>query len=104
MNKILKLLGSWLLCAAIVMPASALAREEILIGTGSKDGVYYYAGRAMCQIVNTAVKGISCEAVPTAGSLYNLDNVRQGGLDIGICQSDWHTPISRPPCRSLSRL
>ncbi len=89
MRKILKLLGSWLLCAAIVTPVSALAGEKLLIGTGSKDGVYFYAGRAICQIVNTAGKEISCEAVPTAGSLYNLDNVRQGGLDIGICQSDW---------------
>ncbi len=89
MKIILKLLGSWLLCAAIVTPGFALADEQILIGTGSKDGVYYYAGRAICQIVNTEVEGVSCQAVPTAGSLHNLDNVRQGGMDIGICQSDW---------------
>ncbi len=104
MKKILTLLGIWLLCAAIVAPVSVLAGEKLLIGTGSKDGVYYYAGRAICQIVNTAGKEISCEAVPTAGSLYNLDNERQGGLDIGVCQSDWHIPISKPPWRTLSRL
>ena len=89
MKKILKILGSWLLCAAILTPASAMAEGQILIGTGSKDGVYYYAGKAICQIVRKTVKGISCETLPTAGSLYNLNNVRQGGLDIGICQSDW---------------
>ena len=89
MKKILKILGSWLLCAAILTPVSAMAGEQILIGTGSKDGVYYYAGKAICHIASKAVEGISCEALPTAGSLYNLINVRQGGLDIGVCQSDW---------------
>ena len=89
MRIIVKLLVSCLFCAAIVMPVSALAGEELIIGTASKDGVYYYAGKAICQIVKTTVKGVSCEAVPTAGSLYNLDNIRQGGLDLGICQSDW---------------
>lgn len=89
MKKMLKLLGCWFLCAAIVTPVSAMAGEELLIGTGSKDGVYYYAGKAICQIVKMTVKGVTCDAVPTAGSLYNLDNVRQGGLDLGICQSDW---------------
>jgi TRAP transporter TAXI family solute receptor len=89
MKKILKILGSWLLCAAILTPVSTLAGEQILIGTGSKDGVYYYAGKAICHTVSKAVEGISCESLPTAGSLYNLINVRQGGLDIGVCQSDW---------------
>ena len=89
MKKIRIILGIWLLCAAILTPVSAMAGGQILIGTGSKDGVYYYAGKAICQIVSKTVEGISCEALPTAGSLYNLDNVRQGGLDIGICQSDW---------------
>ena len=89
MKKIIKLLGNCLLCVAFVVPMSAMADEEILIGTGSRDGVYYYAGKAICRIVNTKVKGVSCEVVSTAGSLYNLSNVRDGGLDIGIAQSDW---------------
>ena len=89
MKKIVKLLGNCLLCVAFALPVSALANEEILIGTGSKDGVYYYAGKAICRIVNTKVKGVSCSVVSTAGSLYNLSNVRDGGLDIGIAQSDW---------------
>ena len=89
MKKIRIILGIWLLCAAILTPVSAMAGGQILIGTGSKDGVYYYAGKAICQIVSKTVEGISCEVLPTAGSLYNLNNVRQGGLDIGICQSDW---------------
>ena len=32
---------------------------------------------------------MACEVVSTPGSLYNLSNVRDGGLDIGVVQSDW---------------
>lgn len=89
MKKIVRLLGNCLLCMVIGIPMTAMADEQILIGTGSKDGVYYYAGKAICRIVNTKVKGVSCKTVSTAGSLYNLSNVRDGGLDIGVAQSDW---------------
>lgn len=89
MKKIVKVWGAWLLCITFVWPVSALAEEQILIGTGSKDGVYYYAGKALCRIINTKVKGVACEVESTPGSLYNLSNVRDGGLDIGVAQSDW---------------
>lgn len=67
----------------------AAADEEIVIGTGSKDGVYYYAGKSICRMLNTKVEGVSCQVVSTPGSLYNLSNVRDGGIDVGIVQSDW---------------
>lgn len=89
MKKTLRLLGTCLLCMVLSGPASVLAQEQILIGTGSKDGVYYYAGKALCRIINTKIKGVACEVVSTPGSLYNLSNVRDGGLDIGVAQSDW---------------
>ncbi len=89
MKKRIRILGIFLLGMAFIMPAHATADEEIIIGTGSKDGVYYYAGKAMCRIVNTKTEGINCKTIPTAGSLYNLSNVKDGGLDLGIAQSDW---------------
>lgn len=89
MKKMVIVLGTWLLCMTIGCPAFVFADEQILIGTGSKDGVYYYAGKALCRIINTKVEGVSCEVVSTPGSLYNLSNVRDGGLDMGVVQSDW---------------
>jgi len=89
MKKIIYIVGSFLLCMAFVIPASTMADEQILIGTGSKDGVYYYAGKAISRIVNTKADEISCKVISTAGSLHNLSNVRDGGLDLGIAQSDW---------------
>jgi len=89
MKKLVTCWGAWLLCLVFIVPAAAFADEQIMIGTGSKDGVYYYAGKALCRIINTKVKGVVCEVLDTPGSLYNLSNVRDGGLDIGVAQSDW---------------
>ena len=89
MKKSVFFLGAWLLCLTFVVPNASVADEQIMIGTGSKDGVYYYAGKALCRIINTKVKGVTCDVVETPGSLFNLSNVRDGGLDIGVAQSDW---------------
>lgn len=64
--------------------------EEIIIGTGSEAGVYYQVGRAICRLVNKRAQGVTCKAIPTPGSLHNLGNVRDGALDFGLAQSDWH--------------
>ncbi len=89
MKKKVVLLIGFLLAINLPMPAATLAVEELLIGTGSRDGVYYYAGKALCRIINSNVDGVSCTVLSTDGSLYNLNNVRDGGLDMGIAQSDW---------------
>lgn len=89
MKKTAHIIGCLLLWSTFMTPLTTLAAENILIGTGSKDGVYYYAGKAICHIVNKSAKGIDCKSLPTAGSLHNISNVRDGGLDLGICQSDW---------------
>jgi uncharacterized protein len=62
--------------------------EEMLIGTGSSEGVYHQLGRAICRLVNVNVKQVTCRAVPTAGSFFNLSNVRSGAIEIGIAGSD----------------
>jgi TRAP transporter TAXI family solute receptor len=69
----------------LLSPARA---DEVLIGTGSKAGVYYQAGRAICRLINVHVEGVTCKALSTAGSLFNLSNVRGGALEFGIAQSD----------------
>jgi TRAP transporter TAXI family solute receptor len=48
-------------------------------------------GRALCRILraNADAHGLSCRADPTAGSIFNLENIRAGALDLGVAQSDW---------------
>jgi hypothetical protein len=86
------LLRQTILAAVLAGAASAAAAESALtIGTGSRAGVYFQAGRAICRLLNAAegASGPTCEAAETAGSIDNLRNVRAGRLQFAIAQSDW---------------
>lgn len=70
---------------------SAMGAAEVTIGTGSSSGIYYQAGRSICRLVNagTDEHGIICGPKTAPGSISNLEQLRQGVLDLGIAQSDW---------------
>ena len=79
-----------ILAAALAAGSSAaLAEPALTVGTGSRAGVYFEAGRALCQLVETAAAGLTCQAAATDGSIANLRNLRAGGLQLAIAQSDW---------------
>ncbi|HEY9080279.1 TAXI family TRAP transporter solute-binding subunit [Magnetovibrio sp.] len=63
----------------------------ISVGTGGVTGVYYPAGSSICKLVNDAraEHALRCFTESTAGSVYNIRTIRDGGLDLGIAQSDW---------------
>jgi TRAP transporter TAXI family solute receptor len=69
---------------------SAGAETFITIGTGGVTGVYYPTGGAICRLVNKdrADHGIRCSVESTGGSVYNINTMRSGELDMGIVQSD----------------
>jgi len=74
----------------VLLPLAALPvqAEEILIGTGSRSGVYFQVGRSICRLVNRNLAETRCTPLETAGSVSNLANVEGGSLEIGIVQSD----------------
>lgn len=82
------------LAIAGMVSATATAQAEqqfITIGTGGVTGVYYPTGGAICRLVNKGRKehGIRCSVESTGGSIYNINTIRAGELDMGVAQSDW---------------
>ena len=79
------------LTAGAGMSTVASAAEFITIGTGGVTGVYYPTGGAICRLVNKGRKahGVRCSAESTGGSVYNINTIRAGELDMGVAQSDW---------------
>ncbi|MBW1955251.1 MAG: TAXI family TRAP transporter solute-binding subunit [Deltaproteobacteria bacterium] len=75
-----------------ISPAPVHAQDKfVTIGTGGVTGVYYPTGGAICRLVNKNrdKHGIRCTVESTGGSVYNLNAIAAGELDMGVCQSDW---------------
>jgi len=83
------------LCVALfgaigaVQPVVA-QQKFISIGTGGVTGVYYAAGGAICRLVNKdrKVHGLRCSVESTGGSVFNVNTIKAGELDLGVAQSD----------------
>jgi TRAP transporter TAXI family solute receptor len=79
-------------CIAFMDAPPAQAEQTfVTIGTGGVTGVYYPTGGAICRLVNKTRKehGIRCSVESTGGSVYNLNAIAAGELDMGVAQSDW---------------
>ncbi len=88
------ILGIALLFGFVLLMGAAPAAAEtkfVTIGTGGVTGVYYPTGGSICRLVNKGrkVHGIRCSVESTGGSVYNLNTIRAGELDMGVAQSDW---------------
>jgi len=79
------------LTALMSLPVTVQAQQFITIGTGGVTGVYYPTGGSICRLVNKDRKahGIRCSVESTGGSVYNINTIRAGELDMGVAQSDW---------------
>ncbi len=91
-----KLVTGLAVCAGLAFtlsaaPTFAADQKFVTIGTGGVTGVYYPTGGAICRLVNKTRKehGIRCSVESTGGSVYNLNTIAAGELDMGVAQSDW---------------
>ncbi len=74
-------------------PSSGKSQDDsrfVRIGTGGVTGVYYPVGGAIQRLVNRNrdEHGIRVAVESTGGSVFNLNAIRQGQLELGISQSD----------------
>ncbi len=89
-----KALAASVAVAGLSFAAGSVGAAEqtfITIGTGGVTGVYYPTGGAICRLVNKNKKkhGVRCSVESTGGSVYNINTIRAGELDMGVAQSDW---------------
>jgi hypothetical protein len=80
-----------LLGATLSSSTRAAETQFVSIGTGGVTGVYYPTGGAICRLVNKNRKetGIRCSVESTGGSVFNINAIREGELEMGVAQSDW---------------
>jgi len=86
------LIAAAIAASALFVPAQSAhsADKFITVGTGGIVGVYYPLGGAICRFVNAGRKdhGYRCTVESTGGSVFNINAVMSGDMDIGFAQSD----------------
>ena len=73
-----------------ILPFSKVETHMIL-GTGSVQGAYYPIGGVICRLLNRHkdIHNLRCSVESTAGSIYNLRELREGNFGLVVSQSDW---------------
>jgi len=77
-----------LLTATLALAGSALAQTFVTIGSGSTTGVYFPVATGIARLVNEANIGVRANARSTGGSVFNINAIASGELQMGLAQND----------------
>ena len=78
-------------CCPLLLPKSAFCFDGTLkIGTGSEQGVYYAVGRTLAKMANKygMLPKVTFAAVPSRGSVDNINGLAEGRFHFIIAQAD----------------
>lgn len=82
---------AWVTAGALPARADDTFFDKLLtLGTGTQGGAFWPIGESLCEAVNPQRQSqrIRCVATPTAGSIYNINAVNNGRLQLGLAQED----------------
>ncbi len=78
------------LAAGVPVRTCSAKETFVSLGTGEMDGLYYPVGKAICRVAGPDLRAmdIRCSPETTPGSVYNVDAVQSGELELGLAQTD----------------
>jgi len=74
--------------SVLLLGIFAQAQEFVTIGTGSTTGVYFPIGTGIAKLINDANIGIRANARSTGGSVFNINALGTGELQMALAQND----------------
>jgi len=77
-----------LLLATLALAGTAFAQTFITIGSGGTAGVYFPVATGIARMVNEANIGVRANARSTGGSVFNINAIASGELQMGLAQND----------------
>ncbi len=80
----------FLLLLSLPFEASAAMDKFLALGTSSVRGVYFPVGKGICKSINAGRDEhlVRCIAYNTGGSIYNIQALASGELDLAITRAD----------------
>jgi uncharacterized protein len=67
---------------------AAPAKKYITIGTATVGGAWYSMGGAMANVISNKMPDVKANATPTGASIENLENIKNGKMEIGFATTD----------------
>ncbi|WP_027882613.1 TAXI family TRAP transporter solute-binding subunit [Meiothermus rufus] len=77
-----------LVLASLALAGAAFAQTFITFGSGGTTGVYFPVATGMAKLVNDANIGVRANARSTGGSVFNINAIASGELQMALAQND----------------
>jgi len=84
------IMKKWLVALVFVFSTNVFATDFFTIGTGGITGSYFPMGVIICRWVNTQTPetDLHCTVESTAGSVTNINRIKEGTIAFSLAQSD----------------